>query len=651
MNKQRRNNIICLFLTFMLSNTFLFSQTRHTVILTKEDYTKQTDRQEDKNILKIAANDSKKIVSQSVLKFDFKNLPKSFTPNSISLKLYNFNNNLDETGKQIVNVYDTNNTSKSIGSTRLTKNKKDFLSTLNIKGALNNNLSLSLQSTSRISESNFYSSVLAKQKNVFSYLPKLLIEYEINVTPFRSDWAQPFANAQHISFLNWKTNAVTKEVQIKNIKPKNVALAEPVVVYKNQPIIFTNTSGNENKYKVNLLSNNGKTVWETEVDNTPKCSPLIDENGLLYYFSTSNTLTILDLKNLGEKRYRKSISEITNNKITRINTNVTMGYDGTLYLPSDGGIVALSAYPELKIRWLYKQEEQHKNGPISLSLNERNAFFIDVSVSSGKSRLIMLDNNDGTILDSTDYVFGNYKNDNNYYIPAPIIHTKEKKTKVFVLNGYDTSNQIFIFDIDKKKIKDQPFIIASENTTNTGISQPVIDKRNNVFFVFKGKIAFFNTDKNSTTVFENSNPLNSASILVTDASSNIYAIDPYDNNNEKIIGFNYTDSFKNLFSTKLKAQDSNIGIRKNIVLAPDGTLYTTSLNNLIAINAKRFNNDILELNTINTKNTYKATKSITLKKQIINSSVNAIFYTAGQIYFKPGITIKKGSELTFKTIN
>jgi hypothetical protein len=320
--------------------------------------------------------------------------------------------------------------------------------------------------------------------------------------------------------------------------------------------------------------------------------------------------------------------------------------DETIYLCTDKGALALSAFPELKIRWKYDNGFNEITGPVSLSQDERWAYFISVNTDQHYSRLMMLDNLDGTRVDSSGYILGGYQNDNNYLIPAPVVG---KKNDVFVLNGYDNSNKLLVFRFNEKtnklRVADS---IKSLLEINTGISQPVIDAESNVFFVYKNKIARYDTSRNDrVNVLASSNELNNASILIVDANSCIYALDPYNGNT--ILGFRYDGrQLKNMFIAKF-GPDGNF--KKNLVRSPSGLLYTVNNNEVKSMHAKDVEQDHITLTeeSLNSNMLYIAEKTITVNGFKVAPSVNAIIQSFGTILLKPGFHVARGAQLSFKT--
>lgn len=680
MNKIGYSYMLLLLLLLTKSQT-LFAQSKYTALLPDIDKALPEEINKD---LRVAADDKGTETNTSFFKFNFNNLPGNAKIETLNLKLYNRpNDNMSDFSVQMITALRgtngwtgsetsltdpkvswailSNNTEGPVGRAEILKSTTSITMKLKLPGSLkpvrdflpDGILSLAARSPERGQDTWFFSSITAETPSNFSKKPKLLVTYEIDPYPFREDWAQSFANAQHNSLLNWKSNTVVLEAQTRKLPNGGSYMQEidftgALAIYKNQPIVFTQTTtGTQAVFYVKQLDPKGNVLWQQGVDDVARSWPLIDEKGRLYYISKSGKLSILDLNNGGNTIFSKALSELTDKQLTTINNNATIGYDGTLYLPSDTGIVALSAYPQCKIRWKYQLGSNEKNGPVSLSPDESKAFFIAVDTQQEKSRLIVLDNLDGSITATSDYVLEGYNNGDNFNIPAPVIRDN---TKVFVLNGFDKGNKLFVFDIDNKGGIARTQFITSGNPVSTGISQPIVDAGSNVFFVFNSKLARYNAEGNKAEVFEKSAVLDNASVLLTDASSHIYATDPY-STPKKILGFQNDPENPNAFAV---AVDTTIGYtKKNIVLAPDGTLYTVTATNLVAVTASKVavNDIVIGQTDLKTNTVYRAANAITVEGITVAPSVNAILNSGGSISFKPGFTVTQGAQLNCKTTN
>lgn len=662
------------FLLLAVQSQMLFSQSRFTVLLPITDTA--IPAQSDKD-LRITADAKGTETAKSFFKFDFSNLPTSAKVGLLNLKLYVRPNsetsdfsvqtitilkgNNDWTGKETsltdpkLNWADIKKNPEVIGLTEVRKSSESVTAKLKIPGSFKfvsdflqgGILSLAARSPEKNQDTKFFSTETSETASNFSKKPKLIVTYEIASYPFRQDWAQSFANPQHNSLLDWKSNTYPTAAQarkLSDIPGENIQDAG-ILIYKNQPVVWTQAASGSSVFNVKQLNSKGNVLWSKGVDDAARCTPLIDEKGRMYYISKKGNLTILDMNNNGNSLFSKSLSDMTNKQIDAVNNTVTLGYDGTLYVPSDKGVFAVSAFPQLKVRWKYEQKANETNGTVSISPDESKAFFINVDKNNKRSRLIVLDNLDGSLIAASDYNLGGYADSENYHIPSPVV---QNNSRVFVLDGFDNSNKLFVFDVDEKTKSIKTQNISAGNTINTGISQPVIDAQSNVFFVYNRDLAKYNASANKADVFQKSTVFDNASILVTDASSNIYAIDPY-STPKKIVGFKNDVNSPNTFSVNIDGAFGNP--RKNIVLAPDGTLYTTTATNLISVTPLKVaaNTTTINASNLSTDTTYSASDSIIVEGFNVLPSVNTILNSGGSISFKGGFSVTKGAQITCKT--
>ncbi|PKV50552.1 hypothetical protein ATE84_2611 [Aquimarina sp. MAR_2010_214] len=674
------HKIILLVFNMLIAGS-IYSQDRYTTtILPEEDIT--IPKTQGDHYLKISKSENETL--GALLKFNLNHLPKNIKITSLKLKLYLSSGGNDNPPGQRIYLYTVKekiNSKLSLDSLDNIKNKstavyempskKKKTSTIEMNFSKEKVKEISTDTTKRIlflviksatekdQPSKFYSTKLAEDTDEFSKKPKLLVTYEIENSPHRLDWAQSFANAQHNGYYDWTTSPIGTTAILQNIKlPKGHQIVGAdqigaISIYNNKPIVLTQSAIDTPNFYVNKLNLGDTAVWNSvPVDDIAICNPVIDEHGRLHYLSLKK-FTLLDLtsKKWGNELISKTVSELTNKQIVTSSNKSTLGYDGTLYIVGKGTdekhrIIALSAYPELKIKWIYNSTTKEKLlGSVSLSPDESKAFFIEVD--KGHSRLIVLDNIDGTTLSTSDYVLDGYKkkdSKDSYLVPHPVI---QNNARVFVLNGYRSSNLLFIFDISNKGKITKSDTISSGNTVNKKISQPVVLGKNadHVFFIYNQKLARYDSlSPKKVHEFEAADKINNASTLLTDKSNNIYVLDV--KKSKKAYGFTYQNQFKQTYTTPLSGLE---GVNENFALAPDGTLYATGKNNLSIITPVPLKKE-LKLKSIHIKSTYRASEKIMVEKNVqIEKRVNTILYSHGSISFESGFGVTKGAQLTCKT--
>ncbi|NLR77301.1 hypothetical protein [Chitinophaga eiseniae] len=518
----------------------------------------------------------------------------------------------------------------------------DFLKTADTS------LSLAARSPQQSQDNFFYSDKAQSLGVQYSKKPKLIVQYAMNIYPKLSDWSQLRNNGQHTGYTGWMSNAFTTAVAIDTLyRPARgyIAGADPVgamLIYNANPIVFVRDSTSDEPIRVVQLNGAGNTLWSVPMREMNKFCPLIDTKGRMYCI-TANRLIIFDLNNTGNKLLDVPLSSLLGDDVGGVINTPTLGYDGMLYLPASAAVVALTPFPQLKTLWRYPIDKDNEiAGPVSLNSSERNAFFIKVNKNYGQ--LIALDNSDGTSLDSSSqnhlstYVYDEYTN----YIPAPVI---ADDSSVLVLNGFDNSNTLFCFkwaaDKGRLSLWDN---ITSGKTVNTGISQPVADTRGNAYFVFNNYLLHYRPADRSRFYEASGQKLDNASLLVVNDSLQVFALDAVNN---LVAGFSTGNQYmRNTFVTT-PASGASLNFRKNIVLAPDGTLYSANNNWLIAVKTTKVNTDTLDLTAIKNNTLYRANNQVNVSGTVMNT-VNAVISSGGGIGFQNGFTVEPGAKLSFQ---
>ncbi|SFF06217.1 hypothetical protein SAMN05518672_11521 [Chitinophaga sp. CF118] len=516
----------------------------------------------------------------------------------------------------------------------------DFLTTADTS------LSLAARSPQQSQDNFFYSDKPESFGTQYSKKPKLIVQYAVNLYPKLSDWSQLRNDGQHSGYTRWMSNTSESAANIIPLYHPDkgfISGSDPLgamLIYNGNPVIFTRDSTNKEPIRAVQLDAAGKILWSVPMAEINKFCPLIDEKGRMYCITT-NRLIVLDLANSGNKLFDVPLASLLGSDVGAVINTPTLGYDGMLYLPASNAVVALTPFPKFKTLWRYPINRDNEwTGPVSLSNNERNAFFIKVNQNYGQ--LIVLDNSDGTPLDSSSqnhlktYVYDQY----THYIPAPVV---ANDSSVFVLNGFDNSNELFCFRWSYNKhrlslLED----ITSGQTVNTGISQPVVDTRGNAWFVLNKHMTRYSlTDRSS--IYNTDQSLDNASLLVTNDSLQVFALDAVNN---LVAGFSTRDQL--IKKTFVSTSGAQFNFKKNLALAPNGTLYNVNNNYLMAIKAAKVDVEVLNLSEVKNNTLYRANTLINMSGTVINTT-NAVIYSGGGIAFKNGFRVEQGAKLSFQS--
>lgn len=487
--------------------------------------------------------------------------------------------------------------------------------------------------------------------------PKLVAFYQLTSKPHREDWSQALGDAQQTNSVDWKLDympasiAVNETYGVVSGKLTDATLiADKINIFNNNPLTFASKGDNTQVtyWATTSIQNTTKLspVWSQSLKRAaPKFLPLIAENKYLYYFTGGNDpntqMVILDLNQSGQLVDTKRINDINvgNTKISVIENTITMGYDGSLYLPTNTGVVALTPYPVLKPKWYFNAISSF--GPVSLTKDEQIACFI--KLEGTKAKLILVDNVTGRTLAQLS-LDGTY---NKLDIPPILIQTLTgTKFNALVLNKNSNADKLFGFEIDYSdglSVSPKVWIDGPDNAIQY---QPILTPKDNKVYVFnnKGKEIITIDTENKKTTFKSKNPDNylnaylgayydALPIVVSNADNGVISR----KNDFNIDGMNaLTYYIKNAKSRPF--------------FGPDGSVYSingdNSLNRYCPLPLTD-NTPEKIISSVNSKTTYGHNKKIVLKAQSVSSTIDAQFVSK-TFGFEKGFRVKKGAVLTFQ---
>jgi len=518
-------------------------------------------------------------------------------------------------------------------------------------------------------------------------IPRLVVDYELTNEPYGAAWSQSNGNAQHTNQVDWmlgkhkNTTAGEDEILIFNrldmfeVLQENKNNTNFLSVYKNKPIVFSKLTLS---YVIALSGSiTSERLWSIQLGSLPVKQPVITPDGKMIFVSDKQTLEVLDL-NEGRSIQSKALSDIKitirkgeTHNINNVTNDITLGYDGALYMPISNangnfGIVALSAYPQLRPRWFYNTI--NAVGPVSLSQNEKLAFFIETDKNTAKSRLVVLDNVNGAVLTQSDAVLRSYTNDGNSYIPPVVVQTSDDQSSVvYVLDGNKTSNKLYVFKVrydqffdeysNRKKQVPLAYVkrIESKKNINEGISKPAVLNSTEVLFIQDGVFQRYNVNKDIFATDFEQNTMGEKVVFKDDANiltsmsefSDVVILSGSDLYFKQLdMGLNNVkEDAKRTKYFDLKANYTNAIINANLstfVQLANGAIqhfYPVSKD----VNDYRITN-------IKNKNTYSGKKgTVWVAPQIVTENTQAIVQ-GGNINLSTGFIVQKGASLIFQTI-
>jgi hypothetical protein len=622
--------------------------------------------------------------SSNVNGTDYRFFPLFYTPptigsSDVKLNLEVYTNKLDINQIRVLKFANQNDTKKSIGTIQIAEQDASLAIPLNISQDLQRiNTPLSIKGTFTESAQGiveFNSSDTSSQSYNINKTPRLVVDYELAKEPYGTAWSQMNGNAQHSNQIDWRYERLTYDfaftlnwTKIKNfdVAKANDKKYDYLSSYKNKPIVFS--KGNPSYVLALSGTQSDQELWRT-TKIFPGKKPVITPDGKMIYVSEKQTLEVLEL-NEGKDIASKALSDIKitikkgeTHSINKVTNEITLGYDGTLYMPianvnGNFGIVALSAYPQLMPRWFYNTV--NPVGPVSLSQNEKMVFFIETDITNQKSRLVVLDNRNGAVLTQTEDILGTYANDGNSNIPPVVVQTIDKDTTaVYVLDGNKTSNKLYIFkvqydqffDEEGQRINQPPLtyftLKKSEYSDNKGISQPIVLNNEEVVFGLMNTATNYNIKKDEFYSVKNTN-INDNTVGFSSGSGSNYAMilcDDY----VFLYSFLGANRVENTYNNGINMYITNW---TNAVINQNFSIYVQLKNGII----RQFyhiqeneNAKSIALNDIKNKCIYQCTGPIAVTATTVTENTQAIVQGT-TISLPRGFTVQKGAYLTFQTI-
>jgi hypothetical protein len=629
------------FIACILLTAFAFGQTRTTVLLNQST-----------NAEKYVFN-PKSLPSNLVINEDYDNVLFNITIRE---------NNLDKNGIQNLYIYKNGDLNSSVGAqNNISKNTKAELQIpLNLHSelpTLRTNLELvSKFSVAYIQNKIFFYPLLPGTTNYqLNNQPKLVINYEVTKEPYNANWSQNGANAQHTNALDWKWNSTNSEISFSNVL-NNATLSniqvDKTLLYKEKPVVFYTDNST---FYVSLLNASLQKFWTYKLDGFPTVKPVIDQQGRMYVVK-EGTFKIINLET-GQEIEKFNLYDKLNNyfnqaKALSVTNDITIGYDGTLYLPiaTDGrvGIVALSAYPDLKPRWYYPTT--NPVGPISLSNQEHLAFFLESDSQKQKSKLVVLNNINGTVLANSKTTLAAFSNDiKNYYIPPVVVKKANQKYNLYVLNGNKFADKLFVFEVQddiltSKETKPLTLEPTKEIASSNNISQPVLSGEENVYFIMANTLTKYDAQKNTTETVVTNSPsfsFDKESVILANATNQLVI-------NSKS-GMYYVDAnAANHKVTQLLSFSGNNEPYKSI-MNPNLSVYhfTSNKCNFTKAFGGSMTFGFTELSAFDNNTVYHSSKIKIKNKATIPYTVSTII-TAKNIGIGKEFSIQKGANVSFK---
>jgi hypothetical protein len=464
--------------------------------------------------------------------------------------------------------------------------------------------------------------------------PRLIVYYKVNRPAV--EWATARGNAQHTAqTVTAFRGQVPAGFVSKTLFPMQVQT--DLVSYNNKLYVVGKEAGTTTLYAIDPITRS-KDIVATGLD-APSTMPAIDPAGRMYYVS-ENTIQVIDLAT----RDVKNTINVSGNH-TMENAPV-IGKDGSLYLVFSDNIYAYSPYPQNRLLWRYSNPAMEGDkSPVALSKDNTVAYVVyrkDSIIGS----IIALNTTTGELIKQQKIIPG--KEIQTQAVGMPVL---DKADNVYVANQLNDADKLYIFSAKLDSLK----VIAG-----TSISMPVISG-NNVFFVKDGQLMeYTGTGSRVLAKFKN---LRSVRSLVTDKSGTLFCLENADT--PRLFVYTSQNNSHRVYPAMNSSAD------RAVMITSDGTLYTATTNELIAIRPDVFSGDYMLQpkdyqvdNVVFRGNTLfiPPASALTANQYLIgqngvifqsNSSVGATadikVESGGGISFKNGFRVVKGATLSCKT--
>jgi len=365
---------------------------------------------------------------------------------------------------------------------------------------------------------------------------------------------------------------------------------------------------------------------------------VIDPFGRLYYIS-ENGVTVIELLN-NYKRNNDAIKIPTGKTLKAF---PTVGPDGSLYLSMNDIIYAYSPFPKNQLMWQYSLSGASGNkSAVSLNRESNIAYVVSYDSRSviginANSGLKMYEAPVELIVDQTQ---------------GPVVPSVDNNGDVYVCNKIVGANKMFVFDATLRNART---INAAAN-----ISLPVATTDNTVYFVLDGQLMKYagGGDPMPVAKFDGLTRIRS---ITSDLSDNVYCLGQ-DNN----MLYAYNNATRTTVATQV-----SINPQRALAMNTDGSLYTATSSQLIAIRPRTFISDATltkdmanyNLATFRGTNTTVESGALLIKNKAIVASQKVLFANnvtidpsariiveaKNAISFSKGFAVKNGAVLSCKT--
>jgi len=498
-----------------------------------------------------------------------------------------------------------------------------------IKASFPNGLKVSLTNKIPNSGSSYYASAST------NLAPRILVYYSYK-SP-RNDWAGSHADGQHSGST---ANRFADAGAVTNFRlssgQKFNKVQTDLVMYKGQVYMVDNAMGKTTVYAIDPVLNVQNKVGDFDVATQ---MPAIDPFGRMYFVSTNK----VDMVNLNNYAERRTAIPLSTTEI--VSAAPTSGRDGTIYLALNNYIRAYTPFPGYQLIWQYEMPDAKST--VALSPDETRAYVINRS-----GMLVEINTINGSKVSSKTLRMKDPGPDEGVTIPLVT-----STGYVYVANKLIDADSMYVFNRNLTRV---------QSIGGVNISQPVSGpdtllqtvNTSTAYFINSGNLVrSFPAASSVVATFKGNLSVRS---LVADMTGNIYCL-----GNDKVL-YSYINRSVNVSPAN---PDDDAGFQKAMIIAPDGSLYTTTSSALFALRPAyksdytlkntdiQLNNYTFRGNQLNVSGQYVLQgKKILVGNQAVSigpdsrldPAADITIESGGRVSFQKGFRVPAGARLTVK---
>ena len=506
--------------------------------------------------------------------------------------------------------------------------------------------------------------------------PRLGVRYFMPPGASDANWLQGKYDAQQSSQTFWKTSNNESGLNDPVAVPVTGNIKQPPVMYKGGLIFHTQqASGGSEQYFINAIDDMGHPLWGEKpvgIPAVPKRPLAVDKQGRVYVV-TQDCLLILNAEDNGKiltpvaggggSCKGKSLESLAS-------ATPTIGANGAVYLPTDGGIFAFTPYPELKVLWSFGTDGSY--GQVALSRDEATAYV------NASGKLLAIDAADGRERWSGDAA-------NTTSVPVVGVGKQQEQELIYVAG----TGGLKAFRAPSQAITQKS--ITPEDLEKANVSQPIATRNGQVYFVRKKSDRIGGVDGQFCWWSEKASKVrcassvkrggeeqpgdgtNLSSLLAADGMGNVYVID-VTRQPQRVLKFIPTmpvppaegaitegrllellcvdkkeDKSPPAATSGCAKEAKNFG-NDNILVGVDGTIFNSTQSSLLAMRPKAQDVKIeLDSQKVAAQNetTFLAQTRIEVQGGVEVPPAKSFILEAGEtIAFKPNVKVKKGAQFS-----